>query len=418
MVLEFTKREGAWEAFFKAESIFALHIEGVLESNVRVYQSTSQGGQYALVRESSQYPAYGEVYDFDFIGEVFPKFIKVVCASQPTYAEVVSNGKITELKFQSKSVNLTSNGSKTIKPDAGFAALSSVRVNVNVSGGGSGSGELKRDDVNFFDYDGTLLYSYTWDEAKKLTELPAAPEHEGLLTYGWNYTIEDFRELASTGFKAKVDVAVECYDGDGNLMMGDFVLIVPRGTRDIGSYEQCIFEEVSLPTSVELNAGSFRFCTFLNEVRCSYAGAFSSYYPVFDQCIMKSFYINSRSNEKDDFSIRSFEGSLFNYSIEIPETLYLYHLDTYVISTAVIRIPASTEEINSIEFSSGINAILDFTKCTAVPELYNLSVSPYHRNNTIIVPDDLYDEWINATNWSEGAEYILKASEVPESLLN
>ena len=285
-----------------------------------------------------------------------------------------------------------------------------IHVDELFTSGENNSKELERNDVNFFDYDGTLLYSYSWDEAKELTELPAAPSHEGLVTYGWNYTIEDFRELASTGFKAKVDVAVECYDDDGNIMMGDFVLIVSRGTRDIGSYEQYIFEEVSLPISVELSADSFRYCTFLNEVRCSYAGTFESYYPVFDQCIMKSFYINSRSNEKKYFNIRSFTGSLFNYSIEIPETLYLYRLETDSISTAVIRIPASTNEINEINFTSGRNAILDFTKCIAVPELNYLAVDSYHRNNSIIVPDDLYDEWINATTWSDGAEYIHKAS--------
>ena len=36
-------------------------------------------------------------------------------------------------------------------------------------------------DVNFYDYDGTLLHSYTVAEAQELTELPELPEREGLI---------------------------------------------------------------------------------------------------------------------------------------------------------------------------------------------------------------------------------------------
>lgn len=44
-------------------------------------------------------------------------------------------------------------------------------------------------DVNFFDYDGTLLYSYSAEEAATLTALPPNPTHEGLTSQGWNYTL-------------------------------------------------------------------------------------------------------------------------------------------------------------------------------------------------------------------------------------
>lgn len=45
-------------------------------------------------------------------------------------------------------------------------------------------------DVNFYDYDGTLLYSYTLDEIQALTELPPVPDwHAELVPYGWNWTL-------------------------------------------------------------------------------------------------------------------------------------------------------------------------------------------------------------------------------------
>ena len=36
-------------------------------------------------------------------------------------------------------------------------------------------------DVNFYDYDGTLVASYTLSEAQALTALPNGPTHEGLI---------------------------------------------------------------------------------------------------------------------------------------------------------------------------------------------------------------------------------------------
>ena len=50
-------------------------------------------------------------------------------------------------------------------------------------------------EVNFYDYDGTILYSYTVAEAAALTELPALPSHEGLICQGWNWTLDGIRAM-------------------------------------------------------------------------------------------------------------------------------------------------------------------------------------------------------------------------------
>lgn len=140
MVLNFTKQNGSWVAEFNATADFSLHIEGVKEGQVRVYQSSCEGGKYALVRDAAPSQSYGTVYDYDFTSLVYPKFIKVVCPSEPTYAEIVTTGEVTELKHQSKAVEITANGTTSITPDAGFAALNAVEVKVNVpQGGGSAS---------------------------------------------------------------------------------------------------------------------------------------------------------------------------------------------------------------------------------------------------------------------------------------
>ena len=59
----------------------------------------------------------------------------------------------------------------------------------------SGPVEVEMKDVNFYDYDGTLLYSYTVEEAQGLTELPAGPEHDGLVFQKWNWSLEDVNAL-------------------------------------------------------------------------------------------------------------------------------------------------------------------------------------------------------------------------------
>ena len=58
---------------------------------------------------------------------------------------------------------------------------------------GGGSTVAERKDVNFIDYDGTILFSYTAAEAQALTDLPANPTHSGLTSQGWNWTLAQIK---------------------------------------------------------------------------------------------------------------------------------------------------------------------------------------------------------------------------------
>lgn len=87
-------------------------------------------------------------------------------------------------------------GTKSITQNGTYTAASEQldgysEVTVNVSGGGGQ--EVPEKDVNFIDYDGTVLYSYTAQEALALTALPANPSHEGLTAQGWNYTLAEVK---------------------------------------------------------------------------------------------------------------------------------------------------------------------------------------------------------------------------------
>ena len=48
-------------------------------------------------------------------------------------------------------------------------------------------------DINFWDYDGTLLHAWTLAEMASKTALPPLPSHNGLICQGWNWTLADIK---------------------------------------------------------------------------------------------------------------------------------------------------------------------------------------------------------------------------------
>ena len=80
-------------------------------------------------------------------------------------------------------------------------------------GGGGSSGPVGRSDVNFFDYDGALVASYTAADFANLSALPKNPTHDGLTAQGWNYSLADAKAyVASYG---KLDVGQMYITDDG-----------------------------------------------------------------------------------------------------------------------------------------------------------------------------------------------------------
>ena len=89
--------------------------------------------------------------------------------------------------------------------ETGFAdAVSGIQT------GGGGGATVAEKEVNFFDYDGTLVHSYTVAEAQALTELPPGPEHKGLIFQKWNWSLEDVKALTH-----KMDIGALYTTDDG-----------------------------------------------------------------------------------------------------------------------------------------------------------------------------------------------------------
>ena len=88
--------------------------------------------------------------------------------------------------------------------------LSTILETINSLPEASGGALIEEKDVNFYDYDGMCLYSYTLAEAQALSSLPPLPEHDGLTCQGWNWTLADIQSFAEP-----LDVGASYITDDG-----------------------------------------------------------------------------------------------------------------------------------------------------------------------------------------------------------
>lgn len=101
-----------------------------------------------------------------------------------------------------QTIDTTTNNSIKVKGDADLVAAN-IKKDVEIfgvtgsyEGGGGGSREdlCEPLDVDFIDYDGRLLYSYTATDFLELSALPPNPTNEGLVAQGWNWSLADAKE--------------------------------------------------------------------------------------------------------------------------------------------------------------------------------------------------------------------------------
>ena len=85
-------------------------------------------------------------------------------------------------------------------------------VTVNVSGGG---GVSSGKDIVFYDYDGTVVASYSASDFSTRTEMPANPTHEGLTAQGWNWSLQDVQNFIETSGYGKLNIGQMYITDDG-----------------------------------------------------------------------------------------------------------------------------------------------------------------------------------------------------------
>ena len=101
---------------------------------------------------------------------------------------------------------VTAKGGTT--PQADTVAGLADAIGTIPTGGSSAPGTPG--DITFYDYEGTIVESWTLAELATKTELPAYPSHEGLNCQGWNWSLAD---LKATNRKMNVGAMYITDDG-------------------------------------------------------------------------------------------------------------------------------------------------------------------------------------------------------------
>lgn len=95
--------------------------------------------------------------------------------------------------------SITENGTYNASSDS---ADGYSQVTVNVSSGGTTEAEEK--DVNYYNYDGTRLYSYTKADFLELQSHPSLPTKTGINYTGWNIDLADCKTLLDREEKLEI----------------------------------------------------------------------------------------------------------------------------------------------------------------------------------------------------------------------
>lgn len=79
--------------------------------------------------------------------------------------------------------------------------------------------------VNFYDYDGRRLFSYTAEEAAALTELPTPPARDGIQFQEWNWTLAEVKKAKAA------DIGANCTTTDGKTRL--YIKIDNQARKDM-----------------------------------------------------------------------------------------------------------------------------------------------------------------------------------------
>ena len=141
----------------------------------------------------------------------------------------------TSLKSVADAIRAKSGISEPLEyPDGFVSAIEDIPT------GGGGSAAVPEKEVNFYDYDGTCVYSYTPSEFAALTEMPTNPSHEGLTAQGWNWSLSDAKTYVADCGRLNVGQMYITDDGKTRIHIhleqgrtSPILGVCPNGTVDV-----------------------------------------------------------------------------------------------------------------------------------------------------------------------------------------
>ena len=336
-----------------------------------------------------------------------------------------------------------------VYPDGFVTAIQAIKTGTTPGAPG---------DITFYDYDGTIVTSWTLAELATKTALPDYPSHEGLTCQGWNWSLAD---LKTTNRKmnvgamyitddGKTRIYIRLEEGRTSPMLG----VCPNGTVTVDWGDGTTPDTLTgtSTTTVKWTPNHAYAAPGEYVIKLTVDGEMgfygSSSYNQYSAILRYSSGSDARNrayqNSVQKIEIGSGVTSIGNCalynccslaSVTIPNSViniggsyafgYCYSLASVTIPNSVISIGYSTfsrcyslapvtipngvKSIDSDAFSScyGV-AFYDFSNHTSVPTLANTNAfTGISADCQIRVPASLVDEWKAATNWSTYADYIV-----------
>ena len=237
-------------------------------------------------------------------------------------------------------------------------------ITVNVSGGGGGAGGS---DVIFYDYDGTIVQSYSAADFANLTAMPANPTHTGLTAQGWNWTLNDAKTYVVANGKLNIGQMYITSDGKTRLYY-----VIPKDNLTLELY---LTLDEGTELDVEWGDNSEHTTWTSNDGDSSKSHEYSAggSYTVAITVVDGGFSCNSSGSE--DYTLKKVElgsgvTSIGNYAF-----YYCFALSSITIPNSVASISSNAFGIcyalSSITISNSVASISSnaFYDCTALSSI-------------------------------------------------
>ena len=274
-----------------------------------------------------------------------------------------------------------------------------------------GSDQGAPGDITFYDYDGTIVTSWTLEELATKTALPDYPSHNGLICQGWNWQLAD---LKTTNRKmnvgamyitddGKTRIYIHLEEGRTSPMLG----VCPNGTVTVDWGDGTAHDTLTgtststikwTPTHNYAAPGDYVIKLTVSGTMSVYGVTSSNQY----SAILRYSSGADQRNHVYQNSVKRVEigdgvTSIGNYAFRNCSSL------------TSITIPDGVTSIGSAAFQNcGGAAFYDFSNHTAVPTLANTDAfQGIAADCEIRVPASLVNEWKAATNWSTYADHIV-----------
>ena len=308
------------------------------------------------------------------------------------------------------------------------------------SGGGGGSQPIK--DVNFYDYDGTIVNSYTAAEFAELTAFPDNPSHDGLTAQGWNWSLSDAKTYVASYGKLEIG---QMYAS--NTTNGKTLLHIRLGEGRLKPYLGLTGNSSGTAISIDWGDGSATESVTLDTltVYTSHEYASDGEYIISISVTSGSVSLNGTSNSTNLFrksssandglyanilrkaeigtGVTSIGNSAFSScysltSITIPSSVTsignsafngCYSLKTIIIPSGVTSIGSSAFSACSSLTSIAIPSSLTSIGSSAFQNCYSLT--------SVIIPSGISVIGTNAFNKAKGLGFIKFSSSTPPAVL-